>query len=310
MALAPRAGPEYLSLPVMDSLAGKRLVVFGCGYVGAAVARWADDAGLEVTALTRNPATALLLREVGLHTVVGDLAGTAWHDEIPGGAEFVVDCVSSGGGGVEAYRHSYLAGMESILAWARARGPAGTFVYTSSTSVYPQGNGAAVDETAPTTARSDRARVLIETEALMEAAADAARRRFVLRLAGIYGPGRHHLLDQVRGGEVAGRGEHRLNLIHRDDIVAAIACCCTAPAEVAGGVFNLADDGPAPKSEVVTWLAAALGVPVPRFTGEPAAGRPQTTPDRIILNGKARSGLGWRPRYPTFREGYAKMLSR
>lgn len=294
----------------MDSFAGKRLVVFGCGYVGAAVARWADDVGLEVTALTRNPATALLLRETGLHTVVGDLAGAAWHDEIPGGPEFVVDCVSSGGGGVEAYRHSYLAGMESILAWARRRGAVGTFVYTSSTSVYSQGDGASVDETAPTTARSERAEVLIETEARLQAAADAARRRFVLRLAGIYGPGRHHLLDQVRGGEVAGRGEHRLNLVHRDDIVAAIAGCCQARPEVTGGVFNLADDGPTPKREVVAWLAAELGVPVPRFTGEPAAGRNQTTPDRIILNGKVRAVLGWRPRYPTFREGYAKMLSR
>mgnify|MGYP000903402079 CR=1 FL=1 len=294
----------------MDSLAGKRLVVFGCGYVGAAVARCADEAGLEVTALTRNPATALLLREVGLHTVVADLADSGWHAEIPGGVDFAVDCVSSGGGGIEAYRHSYLAGMQSILAWARARGTVGTFVYTSSTSVYPQGEGAIVDEASPATARSERAQVLLDTEGQLQAAADAARRRFVLRLAGIYGPGRHHLLEQVRAGEVAGRGEHRLNLIHRDDIVTAIACCLLAPEEVAGGVFNLADDGPAPKAEVAAWLATALGVPAPRFTGEPAAGRSQATPDRIIRNARARTELGWQPRYPTFREGYAKMLSR
>lgn len=294
----------------MDSLAGKRLVVFGCGYVGAAVARWGDAAGLEVTALTRNPATALLLREVGLHTVVADLAGTTWHDEIPGAPEFVVNCVSSGGGGIEACRHSYLGGMESILTWARAKGRVGTFVYTSSTSVYPQGDGAGVDETSPATARSDRAQVLLETEAQVQAASEAADRRFILRLAGIYGPGRHHLLEQVRAGEVSGRGEHHLNLAHRDDIVDAIAACLTAPAVEAGGVFNVADDGPATRTEVVEWLATTLGVPPPRFTGEPAAGRSMATPDRLILNAKARARLGWRPRYATFREGYAKMLSR
>lgn len=294
----------------MDSLAGKRLVVFGCGYVGAAVARWGDAAGLQVTALTRNPATALLLREVGLHTVVADLAGTTWHEEIPGAPEFVVDCVSSGGGGIEAYRHSYLGGMESILAWARAKGRIGTLVYTSSTSVYPQGEGARIDESSAATARSDRAQVLLDTEARLQAATDAAERRFILRLAGIYGPGRHHLLEQVRAGEVSGRGEHHLNLAHRDDIVEAVAACFVAPAAVADGVFNVADDGPATKAEVVEWLATALGVPPPPFTGEPAAGRGMATPDRLILNAKARAQLGWRPRYPTFREGYAKMLSR
>jgi nucleoside-diphosphate-sugar epimerase len=294
----------------MDSLAGKRLVVFGCGYVGAAVARWGDAAGLAVTALTRNPATALLLREAGLHTVVADLAGMTWHDEIPGVPEFAVDCVSSGGGGIEAYGRSYLGGMESILAWTQARGPIGTFVYTSSTSVYPQGEGARVDESSPATARSDRAQVLLDTEARLQAATHAAGRRFILRLAGIYGPGRHHLLEQVRSGEVSGRGEHHLNLAHRDDIVDAIAACFMAPATINGGIFNVADDGPATKAEVVGWLAATLGVPLPRFTGEPAAGRGMATPDRLILNAKARAQLGWRPRYPTFREGYAKMLSR
>jgi nucleoside-diphosphate-sugar epimerase len=294
----------------MNPLAGKRLVVFGCGYVGAAVARWGDAAGLEVTALTRNPGTALLLREVGLHTVVADLAGTAWHEEIPGGPEFVVDCVSSGGGGIEAYRHSYLGGMESILNWARAKGKIGTFVYTSSTSVYPQGEGAKVDESSPATPRNDRAQVLLETEGRLQAAADAVSRRFVLRLAGIYGPGRHHLLEQVQAGEVAGRGDHHLNLIHRDDIVDAIAACLSAPSTVSDGIINLADDGAATKGEIVAWLADTLRVAPPHFTGEPAVGRSMGTPDRIILNGKAKVLLGWHPRYPTFREGYAKLLSR
>jgi nucleoside-diphosphate-sugar epimerase len=294
----------------MNSLAGKRLVVFGCGYVGAAVARWGDAAGLKVTALTRNPATALLLREVGLSTVVADLAGSAWHDDIPGEPEFAVDCVSSGGGGVEAYRRSYVGGMESILGWARAKGRIGTLVYTGSTSVYPQGDGARVDETMPATARNERAQLLLDTEARLAAAGEAVGRRFILRLAGIYGPGRHHLLEQVKAGAISGFGQHHLNLIHRDDIVDAIAACLAAPATVANEVINLADDGAATKAEIVRWLASTLGVVEPTFTGEPAEGRGMGTPDRVIVNRKAKALLGWKPRYPTFREGYAKLLSR
>lgn len=296
--------------PDMNSLNGKRLVIFGCGYVGAAVARWASTVGLQVTALTRNTETAVLLREQEVEAVVADLASDAWHDEIAGAPEFALNCVSSGGGGAEAYRHSYVDGMRSIVAWARARGRVGTLVYTSSTSVYPQGDGAVVDEETPAGAMTDRAQVLLDAEALLRSSSDACARWFVLRLAGIYGPGRHHLLEQVRAGEVAGVGTHHLNLIHRDDIAAAIAACFTAPPAVANEVFNLADDGSTRKSDIVTWLAAELGLAPPRFTGEPAGGRRSVTPDRVIANGKAKTMLGWQPRYPTFRDGYGSLLSR
>jgi nucleoside-diphosphate-sugar epimerase len=217
--------------------------------------------------------------------------------------------VSSGGGGTESYRHSYLQGTESIIAWAAARGPVGTYLYTSSTSVYPQGEGTVVDESMPLSATTERVQVLIDTERRVQSSPGAWRRSFILRLAGIYGPGRHHLLEQVRAGEVVGTGEAHLNLIHRDDIVTAIAACLTAPARIASDVFNVADDGRAPKREIVTWLAGELGLPAPRFSGAPSGVRRVVTPDRVIANDKLKSTLGWRPRYSTFREGYANLLS-
>ncbi|MCX6951016.1 MAG: NAD-dependent epimerase/dehydratase family protein [Verrucomicrobia bacterium] len=292
------------------NFSGKRLVIFGCGYVGAEVARAAVARGCRVTALTRNEAKAAALRAEGVEVVVADLATDAWHGQIAGGADGVLNCVSSGGGGIDGYRRSYVEGMASVLAWARRRGEAGTMIYTGSTSVYPQGGGARVDETAPTDGAGERARILVEAESLLRANDGACARWFVLRLAGIYGPGRHHLLEQVRAGEVAGKGDYRLNLIYRDDIAAGVWAAWGAPATVANEVFNLADEGAATKAEIVTWLAGRLGVPVPRFTGEPAAGRREVTPDRVIVAAKAREVLGWRPRFPTFREGYEKILSR
>jgi nucleoside-diphosphate-sugar epimerase len=294
----------------MERLPGRHLVVFGCGYVGTAVAQWAMANGLRVTALTRNAASAVLLREIGIRTVVADLAGNAWHDAIADAADYVVNCVSSGGGGIEGYRHSYRQGMDSILAWARRSQGVGTFLYTSSTSVYPQGGGVTVDETMPTSASSDRAQVLGETEAAVAAEPRPWERFFILRLAGIYGPGRHALLEQVRSGEILGSGEHHLNLIHRDDIVTAVAACLTAQKSIANEIFNVADDGRATKAEIVRWLAERFGVSSPVFTGVPAGGRRQVTPDRVIANAKLKSVLGWRPRHSTFREGYASLLSR
>jgi nucleoside-diphosphate-sugar epimerase len=291
------------------NIRGRRLVVFGCGYVGAAVAREAVQRGATVTTLTRNAAKAIALRAEGMEVVVADLATTDWHRQIPGAADFVLNSVSSGGGGLEGYRQSYVAGMESMLAWAHARGAAGTVVYTSSTSVYPQAVGAVVAESSAT-GGDERARLLLLTEALLRENGGACRRWFVLRLAGIYGPARHHLLNQVRTGTVAGYGQHRLNLAHRDDIAAAVWRCFLAPPDVANEIFNVADDAPTPKAEVARWLADRIGVPPPSFSGEPAEGRRAVTPDRVIANGKLKSVLGWQPRFATFRAGYDNLLSR
>ena len=286
---------------------GRRLVVFGAGYVGGEFARQAVARGLKVTALTRNEAKARELRAAGLDVVVSDLAGDEWHAAIPGRPDYVLNAVSGGGGGVDGYRRSYLEGMRSIVAWSRARGPVGVFAYTSSTSVYPQDGGVRVDEDAPTPPRDERAGVLVETEAALRAGAPAAR-NFVLRLAGIYGPGRHYLLDQVRTGEVAGVEDHHLNLAHRDDICAALWAVMESADTVAGATFNLADNTPARKGEVARWLAAQLGLPPPRFTGLPAGGRRAVVPDRIIVNDRLRRTLGWEPRFPSYREGYAPLL--
>jgi nucleoside-diphosphate-sugar epimerase len=287
--------------------AGKRLVIFGCGYVGAAVARQAVARGLHVTALTRNVAKAEALRDDGVsEVVIGDLASDAWHDRIEGGADLVLNCVSSGGGGLDGYRRSYIDGMNSVVAWLRTRGGAGAAVYTSSTSVYPQDGGARVDETAAT-GGEERAEVLRATERTLLEANDGAATRVVLRLAGIYGPDRHHLLDQVRTGAVAGRGDFHLNLAYLDDIAAAVRAAWGAAA--GAHVFNVADDGAATKGEIVDWLARRIGVAKPDFTGAPAGGRRAVTPDRIIVNAKLKTELGWRPSCPTFREGYEKILS-
>ncbi len=343
----------------------KHLVIFGSGYVGGTVARQALGRGGRVTALTRNPETAAALARAGVDVVVAELANDAWHPRIVGPVDYILDTVGAGGGGLDGYRRSYVDGMASIVRWARTVTPVETFVYTSSTSVYPQDGGATVTESAPAVGVHARGRLLLEAEAILRRGAEATagpiespaegsparsgshddpplaparrhtgppparargrapettrlstaargyRRAFILRIAGIYGPGRHALLDQVRSGLASGTGGHRLNLAHRDDICRAIWACFEAPAGVADDVFNVADDAPAPRSEVVAWLAARLGQPLPA----PGAGRSggpvrEPGPDRVISNARLKRTLGWSPQYPSFREGYENILSR
>jgi len=298
----------------MVSLQGKRLVIFGCGYVGTALADAALAAGAQVEALTRNPDKAAALRARGLkHVVVAELSSPGWHGQIEGGADFVVNCVSSGGG-PDGYERSYVAGMKSILAWAgQGQMPVGTLAYTSSTSVYPQGDGAVVDETLPAPGATPNGRIIRESETLLEdAPAQACGRWLIFRLAGIYGPGRHHLLNQLREGAavLGGQGTHHLNLVQRDDIVAALLAGLTAPASVRNEIFNVSDNAPALREDVVRWLAGRLGRPAPVFDGVAGARRGgEPMPDRIISSAKIQRLLGWQPRFADYRAGYEKLLS-
>jgi nucleoside-diphosphate-sugar epimerase len=250
--------------------------------------------------------------------VVGELADEAWWDapELAGGAARVAVTVAAGGGGVAGYQRSYVEGLRSVVGWAgrvRARGGmAGRLIYTSSTSVYPQDGGVRVTEADAVGGEAETTRALVEAERIAGLwPGDGAT---VLRLAGIYGPGRTYLIEQVRAGVAAGRPDTHLNLIHREDILNACAAVWTrdgaSERNAAGAeVFNLADSGAALKGEVVAWLAARLGVAEPVFTGQPAGGRRAVTPDRVIDAGRARTVLGWAPVYPTFREGYAAVLA-
>lgn len=290
----------------------KSLMIFGCGYVGTALAKHCLAAGVRVGALTRNIEKAEALRALGVQEViVADLQGRDWHGQLEQSYEAVVNCVSSAGGGIAGYRQSYLEGQASILKWAKGHSIQ-RYVYTSSTSVYPQDGGVMVDESVDTSAAPPTGQVILESEQLIADQSEDLERWYVLRLAGIYGPKRHYLLDLLRDGAdvIPGSGDYTLNLVHLEDIVAAI---CTALSSVAAsGIYNIADDAPSSKAEMVTWLAAELGVATPIFdpgnVSPRLARRGGRMPDRKIVNAKARRAFGWAPQYSSFREGYRDLI--
>ena len=291
------------------------VMIFGCGYVGTALARALQARGVCVGALTRNSGKAEELRSYGLSEVVeAELHNRHWHDQLQGRYSAVVNCVSSAGGGIEGYRKSYLQGQRSILEWAKGM-RLDSYLYTSSTSVYPQDGGVCVDENSSTVAAPETGQVLLESECLLEQAAELFQHYYVFRLAGLYGPGRHYLLDQLRTGEsvIPGSGDYHLNLIHRDDVVSAIMLALSPDCRAASGVYNLADDNAATKKELVHWLARRLGLNEPRF--DPDATSPRVRrrggrmPDRIIENHKAKEAFSWSPRYKEYREAYDVLLS-
>ena len=298
-----------------DSEMERSLTIFGCGYVGTALAQYALARGCSVFALTRNESTARHLTALGVRKVVVDyLESTDWHMQMDNRQDFVVNCVSAASPDPTGYRRSYLEGQRSILGWLEG-GTVGTFVYTGSTSVYTQGDGVWVDEGSRARPRSTRGKILRAAEMLIERAQGRGFDRwFILRLAGIYGPGRHYLLNQLRSGVAPVRegGAHRINLIHRDDVCSAIWSVLSAPANVRDQIVNVADGNPSTRNDIVAWLRRSIAVSEDATSKEQARRRSvvrrRSPPDRRIGTSKIRQLFGWHPRYPSYVEGYRQIL--
>lgn len=189
-----------------------------------------------------------------------------------------------------------LAGYGDALAAAPARWVG----YLSSTGVYGDTGGAWVDEATPLAGR--RAGRVAADEA-WTALHPQAR---CFRLPGIYGPGRS-AIDRLRRGPVAriDKPGHVFSRIHVDDIVAALMASLTRGGP---GVYNIADDRPAPGEEVTAYAARLLGVPVPPLEPLETAvlspmGRAFYAECRRVANGKMTRELALELRYPTYVEG-------
>src|SRR5215472_3842535 len=114
-----------------------RVLVVGCGYVGVALGAELARQGHDVFGLRRNGAATAELTAAGIKPLVGDITQPAQLSQLPTAFDWVVNCVSSSGGGEDGYRSIYLNGTRNLLQWLSSQPPR-KFVYTSSTSVYAQ----------------------------------------------------------------------------------------------------------------------------------------------------------------------------
>lgn len=287
----------------------KSLIV-GCGYVGRAVAMELIRRRHQVCGVRRSEAGRAEMEEAGIIPVIADVTVANTLDALPQDCEWVVNCAAAGGGGAEEYRRLYLEGNRNLVERLSAVPPK-KFVYTSSTAVYKQDDGSVVDETCPGLASAGTAGVLVETEhCILDAATNQGFPAVILRVAGIYGPGRGYWLRQYLAGTAVMEddGSRRLNMIHRDDLVAAIMAALEYGKP--GEVYNAVDDSPPTQREVYEWLSGRLGRPLPPVrSGRENPGRRGVT-NKIVSNRKLRTELGWQPRYPSFKEGYEAELGR
>ncbi len=276
-----------------------RVLIAGCGYVGSALAAELAAQGDEVTALRRRPGVL----PPGVRPLAVDLEDPVALAAVPDDLDAVVYAVSPGGGDAAAYRAACVTGVQLLA--ARLRGtPVRRWLLTSSTGVYAQQDGEWVDEDSPAEPSHASGRLLLEGEAVLRA---AAPRPVVVRLGGIYGPGRTGLIDRVRSGQasVAPGPPRYTNRIHRDDAAGILRFLLAHPDPAP--LYLGVDSDPASEREVQGWLAERLGVPPPREAPMAPESR-RARGNRRCSNRRLRAA-GYVLRFPSYREGYGALLA-
>jgi len=276
-------------------------VIAGCGYVGNELARRLIADGHEVYGIRRD---ASKLAE-GVRAIEGDLAEPRSLGPAPARVEYAVFAVGADEGSEKAYRHAYLDGLAGFLEWLADEGQRPRrVVMTSSTSVYGQRRGEHIDEDSPTHPTQFRGETMLASEGLLAASGLST---VVVRLGGIYGPGRESLIDRGLRGELRLReAEHFTNRIHLSDAAGILRhfLYLGSPASLYLGV----DDESAEEAELYMWLAKQLGVAAPAHEEETeSSNHRRVTGSKRCSNRRAReSGYGFE--YPTYREGYAELI--
>jgi nucleoside-diphosphate-sugar epimerase len=276
------------------------VLIAGCGDVGSRLASQLLAQGWTVYGLRRSVARL----PAGVTGIAGDLfdanCPSAWPTSP---IDYLVYSAAATDHDEAGYRAAYVDGVRNVLSWLKQHGQKPKrLVFVSSSSVYGQQQGEWVDESSATQATGYSSRLMLEAEHL---ALHSGIPASVVRLTGIYGPGREWLLTQVRQGyRVVVEPPLYGNRIHVDDAAGLLAYLVQADARgvALDECYIGVDDAPAPLAEVVAWLREYLGVT--QWSAEASVRRAGS---KRCSNARARA-LGWVPSYASYREGYAAIL--
>jgi len=270
-----------------------RVLIAGAGDVGLRVARLLRDRGAEVWALRRGVGAP----EAGIQWIQGDLTQPDTLRSLPTQISHIVYLPTPDARDESRYRAIFVDGLRHLLDAVNPQ-HLQRLLFVSSSAVYGEHGDAWVDEDTPPAPPGFNGRVLLEAEHLASERVPSV----VLRLAGLYGPGRMQLIERLRSGaaRVPRQQPHWSNRIHVDDAAAAIVhlLFLPDPAPLYVGV----DNTPLPLDVLYDHLAKLVHAPLP---GDGAA--PAGVGSKRLSNARLRAS-GFVPQWPDAREAYAALL--
>lgn len=283
----------------------QRLFIAGCGYTGERVAAAAAEKGWRVAVQVRDEGRAARLRDTGLSVTC---CAVDQLDEVPllplDGHCLLYGIPPQGGGSLDLRVRTFCDALERDRQFPRR------IVYLSATSVYGDTGGTVVTEASPAEPSSAMGKRRLSAETHFR---EFGRRHgipvVILRIAGIYGPGRLPLMQISQGQPLLREEEARpSNRIHIDDLVQV----CRAALDNGSGIYNVSDGCPTSMTTYFNTCADALGLPrQPQVDLEEA--RKVMPPllfnyfveSRVVDNSRMLRDLGSVLRYPDMRAGVA-----
>ncbi len=270
-----------------------RVLIAGCGDVGSILANALLRDGHCVYGLKRN--TSSLPR--GVLPIRADLLNPATLADLPADIDRLVFMPTPASRDLAGYQAIFIEGWKNL--WAGLKQAPDRTLLVSSTAVYGEDNGAIVNEETEPNPTGFNGQVLLEMEQL---AGRCTENLVVVRLSGIYGPGRDRLIRLAAsdGLELQRLPPEFTNRIHRDDAAAVLRHLLEI--EAPDALYLATDDLPAPRFEVVAWLASMQGHVEPQGLAVENAGQGKRVSNRKLLES------GFRMTYPDYRTGYAAVL--
>jgi nucleoside-diphosphate-sugar epimerase len=282
-----------------QSLSKERVLIVGCGDIGQRLAQSLPQNTYEVTGLRRNPpADTKFLRYQTCDATDANQLDQVLKQNF---AVIVVSMTPSERSDA-GYQKAYVQTSQLLVDSLHTQElKPRLLIFVSSSAVYGQTDGSWVDETSITGPESFSGKRLLEAEDIIKKSGFSST---IVRFSGIYGPNRNRLIEQVRQGK-ASASPHITNRIHADDCARTLAHLIelNRTGNSLDPIYLATDSAPTSMIEVVTWLAAQMGVT--EFLSE------TTTNERGNKRCSNQHLLdsGFEFTYPTFREGYAAVLA-
>lgn len=276
--------------------------MFGCGYLGIRVAESLVFSGIRVWATTRNPDKADRLSQMGITPVLADWCEPTTLGKLPQVGRLLVS-VSYDRGGGRTRSESQLGGLSNLM---DVLPPSTRVCYISTTGVYHQTDGSWVDESSETRPTREGGQIHLDAEKRLLATRPSGS--VVLRLAGIYGPGRvPRAADVMAGRPIASREDGFLNLIHVEDAATAAIQSWHDPSHP---LYLISDDHPVRRGDFYREIASQTNSPEPTFVapGDGSSKSARSDSNKRVRNRRMKADLLPELRYPTYREGLTDVL--
>lgn len=286
-------------------------LIFGCGYLGQRVARqWLTDAQ-SVYVVTRSEPRAAEFAKQGFQPIVADICQPDSLQQLPD-VDTVLFSVGFDRKSDQTIHQVYVDGLRAAL--DALPGSVKRFIYISSTGVYGQTDGSWVDEDSPCNPSREGGKACLAAEQLVMSH-PIGNRANILRMAGLYGPGRLPSANKLASGErfvLPTRGY--LNLIHIEDaaeIVLTVAADAPTPR-----TYVVSDGRPALRRDYYQTLASLMKIELPPFdeasentaaTQGSGSGK-RSESDKRVSNQRIMTELPVKLKYPTYREGAVAIL--